>query len=367
MSKDRMYFAYGSNLNFQDWRRHRPGLADPADVLEFVSKGYLPDCEIVFNVRSPGRKGGVLNIKRRVGQVVPGVMYRVKEGGWSALDKKEGAPGLYQRIDTSALTTDGWQSAVTTYLVPDDRCESFVPPAPGYLEAVRHAVGEEGYGFDDAMLCAAAQNEPPPLYIDGLFVYGTLMRNECRHTTLHQFGVKCILLADTPGRLFDLDAYPAMVPSRDPHSVVLGEFIRLRHVDHALQALDELEGFEGFGARHSLYRRALIWVGVGDGRTRPAWTYLWADPKSDAHPILSGDWRDGKREAFVQRLVAAYCGAEEESVGRRLAVSGPFPPVEGVDAEARRLLPLSQAILRGDVSERRLAQITGKWAVVPAD
>jgi gamma-glutamylcyclotransferase (GGCT)/AIG2-like uncharacterized protein YtfP len=362
---NRYYFAYGSNLNSSDWRDwcHRNGFSP--DLLQFRNIAYLPDCELVFNHPSKTRGGGVLNLKRRVGQLAPGAMFEVAPGGWEALDKKEGHPNYYQRQSATALTLCGETIPVTTYVVPPERCKGFVRPAPGYPEVVQ--VGHAKYGLAGRSLEAAARNEPVPWEVDGLFVYGTLLRGESRFHLLEPFGLECALLAMTWGRLADLEAFPGLLEAESEGDLVQGEFLKLRDIGGALACVDPVEGFHGFGSAGSLFQRGLIEVDAGDGRIRAAWTYRLAEPPDNARLIPSGDWREhrGRRESFVTRLVAAHAAGDEPRLALALARRIPFAFGGDPESVAGDLQPLVQAVLADVVSERRLAQESGQWVAIP--
>lgn len=107
--------------------------------------------------------------------------------------------------------------------------------------------------------------------LDSVFVYGTLcqgQRNEhwWPHTPLR------IEPAFTRGRLFDLGAYPALIPGRH---LVRGELwtLTMPQMDSTLAALDELEGYRG--QADDLYRRVVCECRVHSrtGRTETAFTY----------------------------------------------------------------------------------------------
>ncbi|MBX3327204.1 MAG: gamma-glutamylcyclotransferase [Nitrospira sp.] len=358
-----LYFAYGSNLNTADWQRWCRKNEFPPNLLSPVGIGYLPDQELTFDYYSSSRHGGALNLKPRVGQLVAGVFFEVRNGGWEALDRKEGAPYCYEHFDTVALTSDGTELPVTTYRVRDDRREDFVVPTDEYITLVREGLKE--HGLDDAMLDIVSRNETPPLAAYAIFVYGTLMRGECRFSVLAEHGLECILLAESPGRLLDLGSFPGMLVPNAADQWVQGEFIRLRDIGSALKQLDAIEGFRGFGQPDSLYRRALIDVGVGDGRIRPAWTYLINDHHCGAPAIPSGDWRQhqGRRDAFVDRLVATYCAGDEKRLVRLVAKSKPFEPADSPPETTEGFL--ADAVREGIISERQLAQATQKWVAIP--
>jgi len=361
----KLYFAYGSNLNTKDWQRWCRENKFSPDLLSPLGIGYLPDQELAFDYHSSTRRGGVLDLKPRVGQLVGGVLFEVRDRGWEALDRKEGAPKCYQRFDTVALTSDGREQDVTTYRVCENkRAGFFVDPTDEYIELVREGLNE--YELDDAMLSIVARNETPPLVACAIFVYGSLMRGECRFSLLAEHGLECILLAETPGRLLDLGVFPGMLLPNAADQWVHGEFIRLRDIGSALKQLDSIEVFRGFGQPDSLYRRSLIDVGVGDGRIRRAWTYFINDPHCNALSIPSGNWRQRQRQhdAFINRLVAAYCAGDEKRLARLMANSKSFEPTDSSSEENKGFL--ADAMRDGTIAERQLAQATQKWVVIPS-
>jgi gamma-glutamylcyclotransferase (GGCT)/AIG2-like uncharacterized protein YtfP len=362
---NRYYFAYGPNLNSRDWRTWCRDNEFPPDLLRFRNIAYLPDWELTFDYRSTSRRGGVLDLQRRVGQLVAGVVFEVAPGGWEALDKKEGAPNCYQRQSSIALTPAGETIPVTTYVVRSERREDFVAPTPQYVEVVRRGLVE--HGLSERSLEAAVRGELVPWEVDGLFVYGTLLRGEPRFPLLEPFALECILLAATPGRLADLVAFPGMLMADGDGDFVRGEFLRLRDIGGALRCLDRIEGFNGFGRTGSFYHRDLIEVDVGDGRIRSAWTYRLKEQPDNARLIPCGDWREhqGRRESFLTRLVAAHTAGEEPRLALSLAQRIPFAFGGDLESVARDLQPLSRAVLAGVGSERRLAQESGQWVAIP--
>ncbi len=363
--RNKYYFAYGSNLNTGDWQRwcRKRGFAE--DMLRFRSVGYLPDQDIVFNYGSESRKGGVLNLVRRLGQLVEGVIFKVRGNGWEALDDKEGTPNRYKQLDTVAIDDDGKEVDVTTYYVPKERTEGFVEPHGDYVDVVRR--GLQDYKLSDGALNLASCGKRPDWTVDAFFVYGTLLRNETRFRILRQFGLECTLLAQTHGRLHDFGNYPGLVEASNEAEFVQGDFIRLRNPGGAISKLDRIEGFTGFGKPGSLFQRALIQVDVGEGRIRQAWTYRYANSAPTAPTIPSGDWREhrGCRYEFLQRLVQVHAGDDEARIAAGIARGIPYSFNPDHDAVVRSLLPLTDSLLDHQISERKLAQISGSWVTVP--
>jgi gamma-glutamylcyclotransferase (GGCT)/AIG2-like uncharacterized protein YtfP len=193
------------------------------------------------------------------------------------------------------------------------------------------------------------------------------MRGECRFGVRQEAGLECTLLAESHGHLFDLDEYPAMVVVPGDRDVVQGEFVRLSNPALALEELDQIEGFHGYGEAGSLYRRVLIDVHVGDGRIRRAWTYVMSSEPTEGLPIDSGDWREhrGRRASFLRALAAHHAGDTPNKLIARLANQLPLSFASDQQDAIAELSPLDEALSHGILSERKLAQESGCWVAVP--
>jgi gamma-glutamylcyclotransferase (GGCT)/AIG2-like uncharacterized protein YtfP len=292
------------------------------------------------------------------------VVFKVHGLGWEALDKKEGVPHQYRRIPCVVLDSQGYEVEAATYQVVDARRQAFVPPHSHYVKIVRE--GLDAYGLESLSLEAASQNRPTPWMTDALFVYGTLMRGECRFPILRQFGLKCTLLAQVSGRLLDLESFPAMIDAASPESYVRGDFVRVEEIDSLIPRLDAVEGFAGFGHPLSFFRRVLVSVEVGEGRSRLAWTYCLAAGHDGAMEIDSGDWRahTGIRESFLNRLVQLHADGDEHQLAAKLLKRSWFDD-ETPAQHGQALCPLATALASGMVSERLIAQASGRWVNVP--
>ncbi|MFN4919956.1 MAG: gamma-glutamylcyclotransferase [Planctomyces sp.] len=364
-----LYFAYGSNLNLSDLNAWLERNGYSPDLLEFHSPACLPDFEPAFTYRSASRGGGVLSIRERTGSIVEGVVFKVREGGWEALDSKEGAPRCYRRHNVTVLTPNGAAIRAVTYRVTPCHESRFVAPTDDYVSVVR--AGMKRWRISDQAVTAASRNRRPPL-AEGLFVYGTLLRNGSRFSLLAEHGIRSVILAETFGQLADLGQYPAMFNLDSRNDLVQGELVLMRNPQSLLQLLDVIEGFRGFGVLGSLFQRTRITVDAGEGRLRHAWTY-YMDTDSlnsgttEAMTIPSGSWRVrcGTHERFIERLVAEHVGNNERALAERLAGQLPFSFMDRQVA-TDSLLPLKNAILDGRLSERRLAQVSGCWTANPA-
>ena len=357
------YFAYGSNLNvddLQNWCRGQ-GLSNTALR---CSRGVarLADNELIFDYYSERRRGGVLNLRPRIGQIVEGVLFEVDVYGRDALDRKEGVPTCYERVPVHVFDGEGMSVDAFTYRVPPERCGDFVKPTAAYLETVRS--GLETFGLCTRQLEAAAADTAAPFALDGVFVYGTLMRCEERFHALAQVAeFESTLLATTRGRLLDLGAYPAIV--RDLGCSVDGEFMRFRNLPAVLDLFDPIEGFEGYNAG-SLYHRVPTTAQVGDGRFRSVWSYVLAETGTGRAVIASGSWRKhrSRHQTFMEALFSAHAVDQENSAKawERVVLGSVAGGLEDI---AQDRISLAERFIRGTVSEYDLAQHTGKWVCVP--
>lgn len=201
-----LYFAYGSNLNAADWTRWctERGV-DPA-IIQPIGIGYLPDHDLAFRYRSRSRRGGVLDVVARRGQLVPGVLFSLSANALDALDVKEGRGTAYDRSEISVLRDDGSEVRALTYRVL--KPERFVAPHPEYLGIVRD--GLAGHGLSPDQLNEAAADSRPTLITDLFFFYGTLMRGESRFSIIRDLDPSLVLMSETFGRLVDCGPFPGL-------------------------------------------------------------------------------------------------------------------------------------------------------------
>ncbi|MDH3654499.1 MAG: gamma-glutamylcyclotransferase [Myxococcales bacterium] len=279
------YFAYGSNLDLQNWNLWCANKGFDADSIDPLGPAWLPDHELVFHYQSRLRKGGALDIRPRRGAVIPGALFRVHD--WEGLDAKEGVFGrYYRRISVTALTDDGRAHAATTYCVCEERVGPFVPPSPAYREIVARGLSRFGHGHEAFL--EAASNTPASPIPSAIFTYGTLMSGERNHGLL----ASQVLRAHGSARVADaallqIDWYPGLVLSQG--GTVHGELYELDDVAAALQELDSYEDFMGYESPTSLYRRSLINAVTPSGSAL-AWTYVFLGDAGQFPLIPSGRW-----------------------------------------------------------------------------
>lgn len=127
-AKTKLYFAYGSNLNLEQFTRRCPRATR-------FGRFQLPDWRLIFD--------GVADIIPSPGDMLHGAIYTITPECERALDRYEGYPSLYYK-DTFWIeytTKDGArrERPVMVYTMGTERIR---PPSQSYYETIRK-------GFDD--------------------------------------------------------------------------------------------------------------------------------------------------------------------------------------------------------------------------
>jgi len=122
------YFAYASNLNLKQMQARCP-LAKP----KFVAT--LPNHKLIFSGWSRKWRGGVASIKICKGEKVAGAIYEISQRDLMALDKYEGYPSTYRRVNVIVFT--GLDDAIEaiTYIKIEQSEET--QPSQEYLATIR--------------------------------------------------------------------------------------------------------------------------------------------------------------------------------------------------------------------------------------
>ncbi len=126
------YFAYGSNLS-------RSQMKSRAGQIFEERPARLENYELVFNKKARGGSG-TGNIRPAAGRTVYGVLYRISEPALRSLDRFEGVPQHYRRIEVTAVDYDGNKVNAQAYIAT--KVESGLRPAPHYLQSVLQGAEE---------------------------------------------------------------------------------------------------------------------------------------------------------------------------------------------------------------------------------
>ena len=142
-NKERLYIAYGSNLNLEQMKRRCP-------TAEVVGAATLRNWRLWFR---GGNHSAVATIERERGFAVPVLVWRIQPQDEAALDRYEGWPHLYRK-ETLRLTVNKKRVRAMVYIMNADR-HPYGVPSVGYLNTIR-----EGYtsaNFDTGILYDAVK------------------------------------------------------------------------------------------------------------------------------------------------------------------------------------------------------------------
>ncbi len=104
--KNKVYGAYGSNMNTQQMMHRCPAATR-------LYCGTLADYALTFR----GQRRGVANIERRSGGRVPFVVWQITDACEEALDRYEGYPALYGKVNLPVACDDGVTRAAMVYVM----------------------------------------------------------------------------------------------------------------------------------------------------------------------------------------------------------------------------------------------------------
>lgn len=125
------YFAYGSNLN-------RKQMAERCPDSKPKFTATLPNYKLIFTGWSRQRQGGTASIKPLKSNKVLGAVYEISESDLRRLDKHEGYPTIYNRINVIVWTDNDEQIEAITYIKTEQSQET--QPSQEYL-----AIIQQGY------------------------------------------------------------------------------------------------------------------------------------------------------------------------------------------------------------------------------
>ena len=126
------HFAYGSNMNRAQM------LARTGKILE-EHNASLPNYQVRFNKKVRGGTAGA-NIQPMSGKTVHGVLYKIEESSMRSLDRYEGVPDHYRRIEVQVTPEGGQPVPAQIYIA--QKVEKGLRPSAPYLQAMLDGAGE---------------------------------------------------------------------------------------------------------------------------------------------------------------------------------------------------------------------------------
>ena len=133
--KEKLYIAYGSNLDRRQMARRCP-------TAEVVCSGMLYGHELLFR---GSQFGAVATVEPKPGACVPVLVWKIKPSDERALDLYEGYPHLYEKESVAVRDHAGRQLTVMAYVMTDgDRWRSPALPSEYYYQGIREGYRQNG-------------------------------------------------------------------------------------------------------------------------------------------------------------------------------------------------------------------------------
>jgi gamma-glutamylcyclotransferase (GGCT)/AIG2-like uncharacterized protein YtfP len=286
-----LYFGYGSNLDWADWKSWCEKKNLRFEGLVELSPCWLPNYSLKFHYFSNERDGGAADVvETGRGHAVPGVLFRMDDVTLKVMDRKEGTKvEAYERRKVRVILPNGTFVDALTYCVTNkSREDRFIQPTNAYSNLILQGLKKRKLPIGE--LKNAIENFSPSYPLEKIFVYGTLMHGELRHPTLMDSSIGEGQPASARGTILDLGDYPGMVAGDE--GVIHGEVYQIDQVYPTLQTLDTIEGFYGYDSNHSLFTRTIVQIDTEHG-SEWAWTYVYnKEDGMEYQTVRSGNWRD---------------------------------------------------------------------------
>ena len=131
---ERLYFAYGSNINLDQMEYRCPNA-------QVVGPVVLEDYKLLF--RSNTRSAGVATIKPHKGRKVYGLLWKITPECEKSLDIYEGWPRLYDKQDVTVRDSSGQEFTVMAYVMTD-LCKEPAIPSNHYYGGIEMGYRQNG-------------------------------------------------------------------------------------------------------------------------------------------------------------------------------------------------------------------------------
>ena len=141
--KTKLYLAYGSNLNLGQMAHRCPDS-------QVAGRAQLPGYHLLFR----GRPGNAhATIEESEGRTVPVLLWKVSVRDEALLDRYEGYPYYYDKVQIPVELGGKTVSAMAYVMQPGFDLNK---PSPSYLHTIRE--GYQAAGFDQAVLDQALED-----------------------------------------------------------------------------------------------------------------------------------------------------------------------------------------------------------------
>ena len=143
---EHLVFAYGSNLNSEDFARYCREKGYTPFSLKKVCNAELKEYTLSWSYYSKARNGGALNLEKKTKEkqkLAWGTVFSLNDEQLAVFDKKEGCPNRYRREFVTAVC-EGNEMQVETYIAPFCIDTRFFYPTVNYKSVVRKGMEEQG-------------------------------------------------------------------------------------------------------------------------------------------------------------------------------------------------------------------------------
>ncbi len=276
------YFAYGSNLDYDDWslwcsRKN----ANPEGLVEY-KRAFLPGFTVKYSHYSSGREGGAANLYPVTNNLVGtyGALFQIDENCLELLDSKEGHPSHYQRINVEVLDDDGKSLDAITYISKKYDSNDFFLPTEKYHNLIHNGMQRRNMPVNDIELAKQNLDNSDCGFI---IAYGTLKKGMEREQIMPG---EFVSNGKIKGDLYDLGPFPGLL---DGDGEVMCEIYYSRNMESDIGFLDQIEGTNLIPP---LYERRLIPVECDDGKLRFGICYFYCGDVAGYALISNGIWSE---------------------------------------------------------------------------
>ena len=134
--EEKLYFAYGSNINLEQMAYRCP-------TAQVVGPVTLEGYELLF--RGNARGSGVATIAPKEGHQVHGLLWKITRACETSLDFYEGYPRLYEKEQVTVWDREGRQLTVMAYVMTDnEQWQSPAMPSSPYYKGIQDGYRQNG-------------------------------------------------------------------------------------------------------------------------------------------------------------------------------------------------------------------------------
>ena len=133
--EERLYFAYGSNINLDQMAYRCPDA-------KVVGPVMLEDYELLF--RGNGGGSGVATIAPKQGSYVYGLLWKLTPACEKSLDRYEGYPHLYCKKGVTVWDTEGQRHTVMAYVMTNLPFREPTMPSSNYYYGIKAGFRQNG-------------------------------------------------------------------------------------------------------------------------------------------------------------------------------------------------------------------------------